>query len=298
MEFGLVKDSLDEIDFTLPPDTELTNKTLQQKGGVEPLQIYVGASKWGEKSWKGIIYPSGVPDNQLIRPYSQNFNSVEFGGSFYKIYTAEEIGNWVKQVTDSPGFKFSPKFPQTITHIRRLKNAEEITAQFYQSLSGYGDHLGPLLLQLGDNFSPKNFPQLKAFLETLDPCVKVAVELRNKKWYSDTGAHTEVFNLFAELKMGTIISDTSGRRDCVHMDLTTTDAIVRFVGNNLDATDYKRMDDWVGRIGEWSAKGLKSLYFFMHQNNEKFVPEACIYFINKVNARLGTSVKAPQMIVG
>jgi uncharacterized protein YecE (DUF72 family) len=57
----------------------------------------------------------------------------------------------------SPDFKFCPKFPQTITHIRRLANAEAPTAKFYQSLTAFSNHLGPLLLQLGDNSALRTF---------------------------------------------------------------------------------------------------------------------------------------------
>jgi uncharacterized protein YecE (DUF72 family) len=296
MEFGLIND-LNEVDFTLPPDTELTNKTLQEKRGDGAFNVYVGASKWGEKSWKGIIYPKKTPDNKLLGLYSRNFNTVEFGPSFYKVPTIEDVSRWAAQVADSPDFKFCPKFPQGITHIRRLANAEQITAQFYQGLSGFGDYLGPLLLQLGDNFSPKSFPQLKAYLKSLDPTYPVHLEVRNKGWFAEADHRKVLFSLLYDLNVGTVISDTSGRRDCVHMELTTTDAIIRFVGNDLAESDYKRLDDWVERISEWKAKGLNSVWFFIHQNNERFVPQACIYLIGKLNAKLGTSLKIPQMVI-
>jgi uncharacterized protein YecE (DUF72 family) len=296
MEFGLIND-LNEVDFTLPPDTELTNKTLQEKRGDGDFKVFIGASKWGEKSWKGQIYPKRTPDNQLLGLYSENFNCVEFGPSFYKVPTTEEVGRWASQVADSSNFKFCPKFPQGITHIRRLANAEQITAQFYNSLSGFGNHLGPLLLQLGDNFSPKSFLQLKTYLQSLDPTNPVHLEVRNKGWFAEADHRKELFSFLYDHNVGTVISDTSGRRDCVHMELTTPNAVIRFVGNDLAQSDYKRMDDWVERLSEWKEKGLKSVWFFMHQNNERFVPEACIYFINKLNANLGTSIKTPQIVI-
>ncbi|AMR33669.1 hypothetical protein A0256_20665 [Mucilaginibacter sp. PAMC 26640] len=80
------------------------------------------------------------------------------------------------------------------------------------------------------------------------------------------------------------------------MELTTTDAFIRFVGNNLDDSDYKRMDDWVDRIKGWKNQGLKSVWFFMHQNDERHVPQACVYFINQLNAKLGTSIKPPIIL--
>ncbi|MBE9585976.1 DUF72 domain-containing protein [Mucilaginibacter sp. JRF] len=296
MEFGHVDEALDRIDFTLPPDTERTKRTFGSKERPGELNIYIGASKWGEKSWKGRLYPKSLPDNQFLGVYSQNFNAVEFGPSFYTIYNPEQINKWAIQVAESPGFKFCPKFPQSITHLRRLANSEPQTAQFYQSLSGFGKHLGPLLLQLGDNFSPKSFPQLKTYLQSLDPAIKVAVEVRNKNWYYDSYHREELFHLLNDLDIGTVISDTAGRRDCVHMELTTTDAFIRFVGNNLADTDYKRMDDWIDRLKQWVDQGLTSIWFFIHQNDEKHVPQACEYFIKKLNQALQLSIKPPKLI--
>lgn len=295
MEFGHVYEGLEDIDFSLPPDSAGTKRTL----AVEPageLQVFVGAPKWGEKGWIGKIYPKKTPDNTLLSFYSKSFNTVEFGPTFYNIYAPDELTRWVSQVADVSGFKFCPKFPQNITHIRRLVNAEEQTAKFYQSLTGFGNHLGPLLLQLGDKFSPKFFPQLKAYLSSLPPSIKVSVEVRHKDWFGNEATRNELFTLLRELNIGTVISDTSGRRDCVHMELTTDEAVIRFVGNDLAPSDYTRMDEWVDRLKAWKAMGLKTVWFFMHQNDEKFVPEACDYLIRQLNENLGTAIARPRFL--
>jgi uncharacterized protein YecE (DUF72 family) len=296
MEFGHVYDAISDIDFSLPPDTPGTKRTLAAASANGELQVFIGASKWGEKGWIGKIYPNKTPDNALLPFYAQNFNTVEFGPTFYNIYNADELSRWVKQVTDAPGFKFCPKFPQTITHIRRLANAEEATAKFYESLAGFGNHLGPLLLQLGENFSPKSFPQLKAYLEALPRSVKVNLEVRHKDWFAIQSSRDDLFQLLYRLNIGTVISDTAGRRDCVHMELTTGEPMIRFVGNNLAASDYTRLDEWVERLKVWKGLGLKTVWFFMHQNNEKFVPEACDYLIKRLNEKLGTQVARPRFL--
>ncbi|MEO3404921.1 DUF72 domain-containing protein [Mucilaginibacter sp. CAU 1740] len=280
MELGHVQD-LSEIDFSLAPDSASTLSALQRQQTTAPLQVYIGAPKWGEKSWKGIIYPKKANDKELLIRYSQNFNTVEFGPTFYNIYNAAQISNWATQISN-PDFKFCPKFPQLITHISRLGNARENTDKFYHSLKGFGDHLGPLLLQLGENFSPKSFTNLKNYLEGLDPAIKVHVEIRNKNWFVDQEARKDFFELLKSLHVGTVISDTAGRRDCVHMELTTPNAMIRFVGNNLHESDYRRMDDWVARITTWQQLGLQKLWFFMHQNDERYVPQACAYFIEQL----------------
>ncbi|MET3606946.1 uncharacterized protein YecE (DUF72 family) [Mucilaginibacter rubeus] len=296
MEFGRVYDSLDDIDFTLPQDSLSTTNFLKTKRREGDLQIFAGASKWGEKTWKGIIYPKKLTDKEFLNVYSRNFNTVEFGPTFYNLYKPDEISRWTTQVNGSPDFRFSPKFPQIITHMRRLVNAEEQTIQFYQSLTGFGNQLGPLLLQLGENFTPKSFPQLRSYLESLPPAIKVHLEVRHEDWFGNPYHRRDLFQLLNDRNIGTVISDISGRRDCAHMELTTTDAVIRFVGNNLADSDYKRMDDWVERLKDWTNDGLKSIWFFMHQNDEKFVPAACVYLINQLNAKLGTSIKTPDIM--
>jgi uncharacterized protein YecE (DUF72 family) len=296
MEFGHVDDAIEDIDFSLPPDTAGTKRTLAANNSEGELKVYVGASKWGEKSWIGKIYPKKSPDNALLPFYSKSFNAVEFGPTFYTIYTADQLTRWVQQVNDAQDFKFCPKFSQNITHIRRLTNAEEQTAKFYQSLTAFGKHLGPLMLQLGEKFSPKYFPQLKGYLEALPPSIKVSVEVRHKDWFDNASNRNDLFELLRKLNIGTIISDTAGRRDCVHMELTTDEAFIRFVGNDLAPSDYTRMDEWVDRLNDWKANGLKTVWFFMHQNNESFVPEACEYLIKRLNDNLGIAIESPKFL--
>ncbi|WP_162276848.1 hypothetical protein [Mucilaginibacter pedocola] len=42
--------------------------------------------------------------------------------------------------------------------------------------------------------------------------------------------------LIAAPLIGTIISDTTGKREGAHMELSTTDTIFRFISNNLHYT--------------------------------------------------------------
>jgi hypothetical protein len=51
-----------------------------------------------------------------------------------------------------------------------------------------------------------------------------------------------------------------------------------------------RCDEWVDRIVQWKELGLQSVWFFMHQHDERYSPELCDYVIDKLNQRLGTSL--------
>jgi uncharacterized protein YecE (DUF72 family) len=297
MEFGRVDhQQLAEIDFSLPPDPELTLTTLKAAKGKGALQVHVGCAKWGRKEWLGKIYPLKTKEINFLDEYVHHFDCIELNATFYQVYGPETIGKWRDKAASNPGFKFCPKFSQNISHIRRLKNAEEITTQFYKGILAFGDQLGPLFLQVGDNFTPKSLPELKAYLEHLPTDVPVFLEVRHKDWFAIPENRDALFNLLHQLNIGAVITDASGRRDCVHMNLPTPHAFIRFVGNSLDKTDYTRIDEWVERITDWEKKGLQSLWFFMHQHDERYSPELCDYVVEKLNKALGLEIHRPQFI--
>lgn len=297
MEFGRVTDSeLALTDFTLPPDPEFTLQTLRESNAVAPLKVHAGCAKWGRKEWVGQIYPLKTKDANFLDEYVKHFNCIELNATFYQVYGPATIEKWKAKADVNPEFRFCPKFSQSISHIRRLKNAEDITTTYYEGIMAFGDKLGPLFLQLSDNFTPKSLPELTTYLEHLPTDVPVFVELRHKDWFAVPQNKEAVFSLFKRLNIGAVITDASGRRDCLHMMLPTPHAFIRFVGNSLHPTDYARCDEWVDRIVQWKDLGLQSVWFFMHQHDERYSPELCDYVIDKLNQKLGTSIPRPQFI--
>lgn len=141
MEFGRVQGDFEGINFALPTDPKETTQTLQAANNNDEFEVRVGGAKWGDKRWRGLIYTPKLKESEFLNVYSQNFNTVELGPTFYNIYKAEELRRFRDQVTGSSDFKFLPRFAQSITHVRRLVNAEEQTAKFYDSLTGLGNHL-------------------------------------------------------------------------------------------------------------------------------------------------------------
>ncbi|MCD8740294.1 DUF72 domain-containing protein [Mucilaginibacter roseus] len=297
MEFGRVTpEALPEVNFKLKEDPPITIDTLAASNRKGDLQVHVGCAKWGRKEWVGKIYPPKTKDANFLDEYVKHFDCIELNATFYQVYGAETIAKWRDKAVINPDFRFCPKFSQSISHIRRLKNAEEITTSFYEGITAFGDKLGPLFLQLSDNFTPKSFPELKAYLEHLPTDVPVFVELRHKDWFAVPENAEKIFNLFKELNIGAVITDASGRRDCVHMHLPTPHAFIRFVGNSLDRTDYLRVDEWIDRIKQWADKGLQSVWFFMHQHDERYSPELSDYVSDQFNKKLGLNLMRPKFI--
>lgn len=297
MEFGKVSlQQLPSVDFSLPSDTKFTQETLRKNPAHTKLKVYVGCAKWGIKDWVGQIFQPKTKENQYLEAYVNQFNAIELNATFYKLYGAETIEKWKVKAASNTDFLFCPKFPSIITHVKRLKDATELTTEYYKAIIAFEDKLGPAFLQLNDNFGPKNFSDLQQYLEHLPQDVPLFVELRHEAWFSDRAMQEKVFELFRKLNIGAVITDTSGRRDVVHMNLSTSSAFIRFVGNNLHLTDYQRIDEWIVRIKKWQNLGLENLYFFMHQQEETASPVLADYFISGINKALDLDIKRPKFI--
>jgi len=286
MKFGSVE-SIMGIDFSLPKDHPDTKKVL---GGKESkkLEISIGCAKWNKTDLKN-FYPKGTKDE--LAYYSTQFNSIELNATFYQLYGKEQFVKW-KEKTPK-GFKFFPKIPQTVSHLKRLNEVKNLTDEFCLSVSGLEEKLGMIFLQMNDNFKPKEFDRLEKFVREFPKGVPLAVELRNAEWFTIKEEFEKVTALFKKYKVTNVLVDTAGRRDIVHMRLTSSTAFVRYVGDN-HGCDYSRLDPWVDRIAKWKKEGLKELYFFLHQNHELESPLLSAYFIEKLNRKLGLKLHVPE----
>lgn len=293
MKFGTVE-NIDDVDFTLPEDHADTDKLLKSlKKTKSRGKVYVGCAKWGIKEWIGTLYPKGTREDDFRKLYLKEFNCIELNPTHYRIHKSEVVKQW-KEGADKD-FRFFPKFHQGISHFKRLKGAEELTEIFFKSVNNLGNNLGCCFLQMPPNFAPKSFDVLKDYLEKLPSKPDVQLELRHPGWYSDKNIHDELYSLLKKNKIGFVITDAAGRRDMVHMRLSTPDAYIRFVGNSLHPTDYKRIDDWIKRISQWLESGVRCVYFTMHMHDEKDSPELCRYLVQNLNKQCDLKLHVPKL---
>jgi uncharacterized protein YecE (DUF72 family) len=295
MEFGKVTpEQLDNINFALPPDRpETTALLLKEKNGKAPA-IYVGCAKWGRKDWIGKIYPKGTKEVDFLSHYAKHFNCIELNATFYRMPTKSQTAGWKNKV--GPNFQFCPKFTDQISHMKRLKDVRELTDRFLEGISGFGENLGPVFLMPHPAMGPKTLETMIAFIKSLPKDIRLFIELRHPEWYENEDAFEDIFDSFQQNNVGSIITDASGRRDCVHMRLTTTEAFIRFVGNGLHPSDYTRVDDWVQRIKKWIDEGIQKIYFFMHQHDEIHSPELAKYVIQQLNKHCVANITEPVFV--
>lgn len=289
MKFGQVENPA-EVDFTLPPDHPDTERIL--KSGKKALEVYVGCAKFNSKELKG-LYPKGLKKKEELSYYSKQFNSIEFNGTFRTFATKLPVEKW-RDETEA-NFKFFPKMSNMVSQFRRLRrDSIELSKEFCDRLhEGFGKKLGIVFVQMIDNFKPKDFDAVEDYCRDFPKNTQMALEVRNEEWFNNDISE-EYFKVLEANKVTNVIVDTAGRRDMLHMRLTTPIAFVRWVGAN-HPTDKDRLDEWVGRLKEWKDKGIEQICFFVHQNEEIESPALSAYFIEKLNKTLDLDLKVPEI---
>ncbi|MDH0658778.1 DUF72 domain-containing protein [Empedobacter falsenii] len=276
------------VNFTLPKTPKETIDLLNKADKSDNFEVYVGCAKWNKQDLKN-FYPPKTKDE--LSYYSKQFNSIELNATYYRSPSKENVESWANKTPKD--FKFFPKIPQSISHYGRLQNVTDKLNQYLDAVALFEEKLGMIFLQMHENFAPKDFEKLENFIQNFPKGYPLAVELRHEDWFSNEENFNRLVSLLEKHNISNIIVDTAGRRDMVHMRLTSNEAFVRFVGANIPS-DYERLDEWIETIKLWKAEGLQKLYFFIHQNLELESPMLAKYFIKKLNNDLDLDIRGPQ----
>ena len=147
-------------------------------------RLYAGTSGWSYPSWKPQFYPAKLPAKKFLEHYATRLNSVEVNYTFRQLASEKLQQGWLDATP--PGFLFSVKAHQMITHIKRLRDAADFTQRFLaslQPLSGAGK-LGTVLFQLPP-FLKCDTALLGDFLGVLPTTLRKTFEFRHESWFTD-----------------------------------------------------------------------------------------------------------------
>lgn len=290
MKFGKIE-NISAVDFTMPKDPLRTSQLLAALPTREGLPlVYSGCTGWAMKEWVGSYYPKGTKSSDFLLEYAKQFNTIELNSTHYSIPGEALIKKWVAQSPEH--FKFSPKIPQVISHSRDLGLSSHYIEVFCEAVLGLGSRLGVSFMQLPPNFEPKHLKILELFLQRFPTkSVALAIEIRHEAWFENAQEMNNLNELLQHYAVGTVMSDVAGRRDALHLELTTNSAMIRFVGNDLHESDYLRIDAWIERLKTWFDAGLHSVYFFQHQPENLLAPDMAVYFNKKMNEVCGLHLK-------
>jgi uncharacterized protein YecE (DUF72 family) len=293
MKFGKLE-NVDGVDFTMPKDPKRTTELLASLPALKGKpKVYFGCTGWSMKEWVGDYYPKGTKTANYLDEYAKQFNTIELNTTHYRIPKADLIERWVEKTPKN--FRFSPKIPQSISHSNELGLNNGYIEMFAEVIQLMGERLGVSFMQLPPSFGPQKLPILEQFFQRFPlKQVPLALEVRHDDWLKDKTAAKELWDLAQQYKVSTVMSDVAGRRDALHMELTTPVAMIRFVGNDLHPTDYKRVDAWVERLKYWFDQGLETVYFFHHQPDNILAPDMTEYFVRQINAVCDLNLRVPE----
>jgi uncharacterized protein YecE (DUF72 family) len=147
-------------------------------------KVYAGTSGWAYATWKPDFYPPKLASAKFLGHYSTRLNTVEVNYTFRHFPTEKLLRGWM--ASTPPDFKFAVKANQKITHIKRLKDVAEFTAEFVAALQPLDaeQKLGPVLIQLPP-YLKCDVALLKDFMATLPRSLRSAFEFRHTSWFTD-----------------------------------------------------------------------------------------------------------------
>jgi uncharacterized protein YecE (DUF72 family) len=224
----------------------------------------------------GLVLP--VPNKQAFPPefrnrsrlayYASLFNSLEVNSSFYRVPMPVTFSKWADEAP--PGFRFTVKLWQGITHVTGLRFLPVDVNRFLYAANHLGSKKGCLLIQLPPGLKADRVDQLDRLLERIcvadpghaaDPqhAWKLAVEFRNRGWYT-----TEVEKILERYQATKVLQDMpasgitelSGNQQFVYL---------RFHGPN---GDYKGgysdpvLHAWAQKIRAWLQAGKEVYAYF------------------------------------
>jgi uncharacterized protein YecE (DUF72 family) len=110
-------------------------------------QARIGCAGWALRPQHACHF---AEEGSHLERYASTFNAVEINSCFYRFHRRATYAKWAASVPEN--FRFSVKLPKEITHVRRFLDVGMILDRFVDEISGLGEKLGPILIQLPPKF--------------------------------------------------------------------------------------------------------------------------------------------------
>jgi uncharacterized protein YecE (DUF72 family) len=254
--------------------------------------LYIGTQGFSFKDWVGPFYPSNGPPSRFLLDYSRYFRTVEIDSTFYGIPKRATIAAW-RQRTPA-GFRFSAKFPNSITHQKMLVDCDAATQHFIATMRGLGDRLGPLLLQFSYEFGPERSESLVRYLDGLPEDLQFAVEVRNRDWYD-----TDIIEMLRARDVALVLHDLYYMPR--HTEVTADFVYIRWLGRRTDLEQFDRIQlDRRDEEGWWAEHVLsfleRGLTVFGYFNNlwAGYSPGSALGFLERLGYPVEPLDSEPQ----
>jgi uncharacterized protein YecE (DUF72 family) len=248
---------------------------------------YLGLPLWAHAEWEGSLYRADGRRRTWLNQYASVFNTVEGNTTFYSVPSPQRVARWMEQAPAD--FRFSFKFPRTITHDNALEAGVDAAHAFLDRLRPLGPRLGPFMLQLPASAGPGIIDGLDRFLESLPSDVRCAVEFRHRRFFEDTAVRQATDEMLQAHGADRVVLDSRPMRsgDMRHPDVVnaehrkpdlpvllnplTRHPVVRFIAHPEPATTEPWLDRWAAYVVRWMLDDREP-FFFMHCPNNTHSP--------------------------
>ena len=219
--------------------------------------FYAGSSGFSFASWKPGFYPADAKPGDFLRLYAEQLPAVELNNSFYRLPSEAQFERWA--ATTPSGFRFAVKAPRSISMWGRLEDA----GTFSERVRTLGDRLGPVLVRVHDT-RPRDDGFLRLLLESLDPDLEVALDLRDPSWDG--------------------VESTLGEWNAVRVNGLEAAAGFRYLRLRRPPYDDAALAEWAATIRPLLESGLRVYVFFQHED-EPTAPAYARRLLELVEAR-------------
>jgi uncharacterized protein YecE (DUF72 family) len=223
-------------------------------------KILIGTSGWHYKHWIGNFYPMDIRVSEMLSFYARYFDTVELNNTFYQLPASTTVDSWRNNSPSS--FCFAVKASRFITHMKKLKDAQDSTKRFFSEVTDRLDtKAGPILFQLPPRW-PVNSDRLATFLSSLPPEYKYAFEFRDKSWLTPG-----VFDLLREHNAALCIHDLGN--EVTPREITSDFTYLRFHGPRAakysGSYSFSQLETWAQQIDNWCAN-LAAIYVYFNND--------------------------------
>jgi uncharacterized protein YecE (DUF72 family) len=247
------------------------------------MKLHVGCAMWTYAPWNGRYLPSSLSPRERLSAYATWCNAVEGNTTFYATPAPGTVGSWAEQT--KPDFRFIFKLPKTITHERRLTDADDPLHAFLAAMEPLGPRIHALWIQLPPSFGPSDLGALTGFLHRLPREHRYCAEVRHPAFFADARAGQQLETLLGNTGVEWVTFDTTvlfdgrpmseaereawGKKPRVprRSRALTAHPVVRYIGRDDQARTVAGWQPWLGTVAGWLREGRSPTVFIHTPDN-------------------------------
>ena len=243
------------------------------------MTLRIGLPQWQHPGWKR----AGL---HTLEDYAQHFDCVEGNTTLYALPDNDTVLRWRGMTGDN--FRFCFKFPATISHDAALRDTGDLLNDFFRRMDPLSERIAQYWLQLPARFSPRQLPELWAFLQQLPSAFTYGVEVRNNAFFSQPEAGRALNRGLADRGVNRVILDSRAVHSSasvsaaaldakakkpkvpVHAVCTAEQPMIRFIGSDDVAHSAELFARWSARLQEWQSARSPLLFIHTPEMGEVF----------------------------